>query len=131
MAVPRPRGTPVPGAATPDFVAGVLRSGVGDQNLAPRGVGHGVFADGEPVGARDSVYAMVRPTTTGEQVVAHKLGRVPKWAKVFEVAVGSAGDSIRVQSVNKSLWTDSTIRVTVSLVSGSLAGSTLTLEIGG
>lgn len=132
MADPRARGVSIPPHPTPNELSRILTQ-LGDQNFMERGIGHGIYGSGLPVGRFDSVYAAVTLATGNtEVVVPHLLGRVPKWARVWEIEAGPSNQvAMTVASTKKTLWTASTVLVWVHLIAGSLDGVRLTLEVGG
>jgi hypothetical protein len=132
MAEPKSRGIAIGGTPELGRVHSALQGSLGDANMQERGLGHGKYADGQNVGSRDSVYAFVNLSAAGLLTVPHGLGRVPGWAKLFEVVEGSdPAATIDVRSTDKPTWTRTTFRVRVQAITGSLAGMRLVFEVGG
>jgi hypothetical protein len=132
MAEPKSRGTPMGGPPDLGRAHSALQGSLGDANMQDRGLGHGQYADGKNVGSFDSVYAVKNLTAAGTFDIPHNLGRVPGWARVWEVEHGSdLGAQVQITSIAKASWTRATFRVRVQAIAGSLAGMKVTFELGG
>ena len=127
----RPRGTAVSGATRSPEDQKVLRN-LGDANVMQRGLSLGSGADGSLAGRFDAVFA-TKVLAAGDVVVElpHALGRKPGWAKLWETENAAGAVGLSVYSEGKDSWTSSTVRVRLSIASGSLAGVKITLLVGG
>jgi hypothetical protein len=125
-----PRGTPISGATRKPEEQQTLRQ-LGDANAMPRGTSLGSGKAGTFAGKADACFVEVRPGAVASTtlLVPHSFGRVPAWARVHEVIGSPVG--LVVGSVQKDRWTSTTLRVSVSVTSGTLAGVKIKLLVGG
>ena len=123
----------VPGASAGANAVGILRGGVGDANIVPGALSTGKTESGQAVGRTDAVtveMALSGSKTTYE--VQHRLGRVPGFVKLVGVRNGVVTNTtVAIAWVDRDRWTETTARIYVNLLSGSLDNATLTVEVGG
>ena len=123
-----------PSAAVVEEMVRKILNEMGSANLRDKALGYGSLTDGALLGKQNAVVAKVRLSGAGEYEVKHALGAKPVLCELkhIESAVGATPvPHATCSPVRMSEWTETTARVNLFLVAGSLDNVIATFVVKG
>lgn len=112
----------------------IVNKALADANIKDHGLTFGKVQHGESAGKLDACYSTIVTSIAkgAEYEVPHTLGHVPGFCMLLHSENRITTNSqYSATSIKRDLWSETTCRVNVAAVAGSLDGGELTFMIGG